>query len=210
MESVTELQALGVTLTHEGKYVEAEKAFRDALSVLEITKTTLSYDESQRLEGAILRDLADCIRRDPLRVYEATVLLIKSASIFSVTKNRLDAAYTMHYLGRLERQLGNFTDALSHINSAYSYLHAYILGHPVLNNEVCAQQLYIGLDLSSVYALNKRPIEALFYAIRSLNLTRYYGTKAHSRRALVLCLFAFWPNCPLEIVRRAYFGGVAN
>lgn len=191
------LQSEGVRLTHDGKYAEAEEALRVALQI----------SEEPIIKANIQRDLADLLRKKG-KVTEAQQLLEESRLELDkhLPDSMLPYCYTVHFQGRLQRQLGNFKDALDYIRLSRETIIEYCLKALDVSDQEKAQELYLDLDYSSILALNKKVLQAVVIAFKALLLTRKYGDISHKKRAIVLMLFAAFPNVNLQFVQRAYFG----
>lgn len=193
------LQSLGVGLTHCGKFLEAERFLREALS---------SAVEPV-LRASVLRDLADVVRRlGSSRWEEARAFLNESLSILAPLASTypLQYAYSVHYTARLERQLGEYPGSAANMELARNYILRCLKKIGGTKDER-SQRLYIALDYSSILSLNGRWVEAIYQALCALVLTTLYGNSDHKKRAVVLLLFAFLPHTPLPFVRKAFFGG---
>lgn len=172
------------------------------------------YESGSPRRAEILFNWAETRRRvseliRPNRIHEARIMLDEAFKILKPLQDQYPRVYAacLHHLGRLERQVGDYTTALALIEQS------------VWRIRVCSKELgvqYIDtlttlLDAASIRAICGFPWRARLAAAQAL-LSSFSGMmggeaeSAHRKRALVLYLFATEPQSQHDFVRRAFFG----
>lgn len=198
----TEIARKALELRSTAQYTEADKLF------------ALAYYYSEGVQLAdILFNWADNRRRiskdeRPSRLQEAEDMTCEALGILEPIKDEYMKQYAacLHHLGRLERQVGSYVQALILVEQS------------IWRIRVCNQEMdipYIDtlttlLDAASTRAICGFPWRARLAALQALVWTSRGMTESaeptHRKRALALFVFANWPHSRFGFVRRAFFG----